>query len=164
MRLKTIIAFNIALFVSVMAIALYQWKFEQQHLAGTRWACVQLDEGFVTQGYSGYQEIADRSILEFTSNNSLLIFKKGHLKKLDGKIEPYEVYYEADYTAENGLLSVAYHHIDWNLKPTNSDVFVRDMDSLVRAKIELMYKVQGEHLFLFSKGHAEERNYTCYKK
>jgi hypothetical protein len=164
MRLKTIIAFNITLFVSVIAIALYQWKFEQQHLAGTRWACVQLDEGFVTQGYSGYQEIADRSILEFTSDKTLLIFQKGHFKKEATETNPYEVYFEADYTAENGRLSVAYHHIDWGLKPIDSGSLVRDMDALVRAKIELMYKVKGEHLFLFSHGHAEERNYTCYKK
>lgn len=164
MRLKTIITFNIALFVSVIAVGLYQWKFDQQQLAGTRWACVQLDEGFVTKGYSGYQEIADRSILEFTSDKTLLIFQKGHFKTATEGTNPYEVYFEADYTAENGLLSVAYHHIDWDLKPADSGSFVRDMDALVRAKIELMYKVQGEHMFLFSKGHAEERNYTCYKK
>ncbi|MEZ9057350.1 hypothetical protein [Vibrio pelagius] len=164
MRLKTVIAFNIVLFVSVVAMGLYQWKFEQQQLAGTRWACVQLDEGFVTQGYSGYQEIADRSILEFTSDNTLLIFQKGHFTTETSGPHPYEVYFEADYTADNGRLSVAYHHIDWDLKPADSGSLVRDMDALVRAKIELMYKVKGEHLFLFSKGHAEERNYACYKK
>ena len=164
MRLKAVIVFNLTLVISLIGLALYQWKFEQQQLAGTRWACVQLDEGFVTQGYGRYKEIADRSILEFTSNQSLLIFQKGHLQTFDGETKPYEVYYEADYTAENSLLSVAYHHIDWDLQPTDSDIFVRDMNALQRAKIELLYKVKGEHLYLFSQGHAEERNYTCYKK
>ncbi|MEZ9678442.1 hypothetical protein AB4306_00575 [Vibrio splendidus] len=164
MRIKSIIVFNIALAICVIGVALYQWKFEQQQLAGSRWACVQLDEGFVSQGYRHYQEIADRSILEFTSNDSLLIFQKGYVQTLVGETKPYEVYYEANYIAENGLLSVAYQHIDWNLKPTNNEIFVRDMDALVRAKIELMYKVKGDQLFLFSKGHAEERNHICYSK
>ncbi|MEZ8648483.1 hypothetical protein AB6D92_05885 [Vibrio splendidus] len=62
MRIKSIIVFNIALAICVIGVALYQWKFEQQQLAGSRWACVQLDEGFVSQGYRHYQEIADRSI------------------------------------------------------------------------------------------------------
>jgi hypothetical protein len=164
MRLKTIIALNVALFISFIVLGLYQWQFDQQQLASTRWACVQLEENFVTQGSSGYQEIATRSILEFTSDKTLLIFQKGHLKTEAMGINPYEVYFEADYTAQNGLLSVAYHHIDWDLKPADSGSFVRGLNALVRAKIELMYKVHGDHLFLFSKGNAEERNDICYKK
>lgn len=164
MWVTKVMLFNGFLLSSLIGLILYQGLANRSSLSGTRWACAQLDESFITQGYQQYKAIENRSVLKFISDINLEIYRFGHLTTQQGEDKKYEIYLELDYLEERqGLLSMTFNNIEWNLKPTHSDIFVRNIDTLVDSKVELRFETRDKQLFLFTQGGAEEGNYACFK-
>lgn len=93
----------------------------------------------------------------------MYIFQKGSLLTKKGESKEYELVYNGKYQVDGHALTVDYQKVSWNEQPTESEVFVRDMNSYVGTKTDFIYKVEDEQLFFFNQSETEESNFICYR-
>ncbi|MGI9917651.1 hypothetical protein [Vibrio owensii] len=163
MRINKLLVLNIALAIGLVGVVVHQKYFQSDEITGSRWACATFEEDFITRGYRRYENISDRSVVVFSSDRDMYIFQKGSLLTKKGESKEYELVYNGKYQVDGHALTVDYQKVSWNEQPTESEVFVRDMNSYVGTKTDFTYKVEDEQLFFFNQSETEESNFICYR-
>lgn len=163
MQINKLLVLNIVLATGLVGVVVYQKYFQSDEITGSRWACAAFEEDFITRGYRRYENISDRSVVVFSSDRDMYIFQKGSLLTKKGESKEYELVYNGKYQVDGHALTVDYQKVSWNEQPTESEVFVRDMNSYVGTKTDFIYKVEDEQLFFFNQSETEESNFICYR-
>ncbi len=163
MQINKLLVLNIALATGLVGVIVHQTYFQSDEITGSRWACAMFEEDFITRGYRRYENISDRSVVVFSSDRDMYIFQKGTLLTKKGERKEYELVYNGKYQVDGHALTVDYQKVSWNEQPTESGVFVRDMNSYVGTKTDFIYKVEDERLFFFNQSETEESNFICYR-
>ncbi|EKY4193462.1 hypothetical protein RCQ53_000698 [Vibrio harveyi] len=163
MQINKLAVLNIGLTLALVGVAVHQKYFQSDEITGSRWACATYEEGFITKGYRRYEHIKDRSVVVFSSDRDMYIFQKGSLLTKTGESKEYEMIFNGKYKVDGHELSVDYQKVSWNHQPTESEVFIRDMNSYVGTKTDFIYKVENDRLFFFNQSETEESNFVCYR-
>lgn len=150
-----------ALLVILIASVIYQWQFATYNFTGTRWLCSESKSGFTSETYRHYRKVSEITAIYFTSKESVTYFQTGKLVHQDGMEEPYELILTADNETKGNQLKQTFKRVDWNLRPEQSPLYIRDKDSLVGYKSDLRYEVDGKQLFLYSQSGSEDINIAC---
>ncbi|MFZ3422236.1 hypothetical protein [Vibrio harveyi] len=163
MQINKLAVLNIGLTLALVGVAVHQKYFQSDEITGSRWACATYEEDFFTKGYRRYEHIKDRSVVVFSSDRDMYTFQKGSLLTKTGESKEYEMIFNGKYKVDGHELSVDYQKVSWNHQPTESEVFIRDMNSYVGTKTDFIYKVENDRLFFFNQSEAEESNFVCYR-
>lgn len=145
----------------LIASVIYQWQFSNFNFTGTRWLCSESKSGFSSETYRHYRKVSEITTMYFNSKESVSYFQTGTLVHQDGTEEPYELILTADNEINGNQLKQTFKRVDWNLKPEQSPLYIRDKDSLVGYKSDLRYEVDGKQLFLFNQAGSEDVNIAC---
>lgn len=152
-----------ALIAILIASAIYQWQFATYNFTGTRWLCSESKSGFSSEAYRHYLRVTEITTIYFASKESVTYFQKGKLVHEDGLEEPYELILTADNETNGNQLKQTFKRVDWNLKPEQSPIYIRDKNSLVGYKSDLRYEVDGKQLYLFNQAGSEGVNIACHR-
>jgi len=158
--MRLVLSFTILLLVAVI---IYQWKYEEYDFSGTRWHCSETQMGFTSKAYGNYDKIEELTTIYFPTNGSALYYQSGTLTHKNGDIEPFELVVTSKNKIVANRIEQTFTSVDWSEKPLNSPLFIRDKNSAVGYESELNYYIDGKKLYFFSKSGSEEDNYACHK-
>lgn len=153
----------ILLLGALSGFGIHHYYFNDYDFSGTRWHCSETKAGFTSAAYKQYVKLDELTTLYFPTNNTVLYYQTGTLLHKSGFAEPYEVVLMAKNKVTGQRMEHSFTGVDWNIKPQQSPMFIRDKNSLTGFESDMQFYIDGTKLFFFGKSGSEDLNIACHQ-